>query len=142
MIRLSVNLKRETKYPGEIDKERLTRKMKLNNTFFLFEMTPEEVKKMPIINFNINNVKNQFMKEEVIQSRWINLSELEHFVRKHKTNKTLSEFKIGYFLKLTGIDHPLVEKYLGKKNTNKNNARNNNTKKNNTRNNNNTKKNK
>jgi 8-oxo-dGTP pyrophosphatase MutT (NUDIX family) len=83
----------ETNYPGIIDPNRLTQKMVIGkkHVFYLFKMSPEEVKMLPIIkNFNFHN--------EVLESRWVNLYDFDTFRRENQVNTTLSDFDILKFL--------------------------------------------
>lgn len=97
----------ETKYPGYIDPTRLTNKMVIakKHVFYLFKMTPEEVDMLPIINRHNDHYNNYNSddKDEVIESRWVNLSDFDTFRRKNQVNKTLSEFNIPRFLKLADL---------------------------------------
>lgn len=95
----------ETKYPGYIDPARLTKKMVIakKHVFYLFKMTPEEVKILPIIKHSLSRFNRRCNKEEVIESRWINLSHFDTFRQENHVNKTISEFNIPRFLELADL---------------------------------------
>ena len=85
----------ETGYSRKIDPSRLIHTMKIcdKHTFYLFEMTKEEAKQIP--------KKRDYF--EVIDSAWVNLNDFDEFRTIHPVNKTISQFNISSFLKLTGL---------------------------------------
>jgi len=91
--------KEETEYKGDIDPSRLVHKMKPlpDTTLFLLEMTPEEVK-------NIKLIDAQSKHNEVLQSGWVNILDLEYFKNTYPVNKTISNFNINRFIELSSTN--------------------------------------